>query len=60
MQNRTTLIIAHRFSSIAYADQVFVLDKGALVQQGAAQDLFNQDGLYRQLAMAQALDLQSL
>lgn len=49
MVGRTTLIIAHRLSTVQQADRVMVLDHGALVEQGRHQDLIEQNGLYRRL-----------
>ncbi len=34
MQNRTTLVIAHRFATILKADRILVMDKGSLVEEG--------------------------
>ena len=50
MQGRTTLIIAHRFSTITQADQVLVLEHGQLLQQGSPQQLLLQpEGRFYQL-----------
>jgi ATP-binding cassette subfamily B protein len=48
-QNRTTFIIAHRIQSVMEADQILVLDKGRIIQQGAHDQLVQQDGIYRQI-----------
>lgn len=53
MQNRTTLIIAHRLSTVIGADRVVVLDGGRVVQAGDHQALMAQDGLYRKLVERQ-------
>ena len=44
---RDSLMIAHRLSTIRNADQILVLDKGCIVQQGTHQALMQQEGLYR-------------
>jgi ATP-binding cassette subfamily B protein len=46
---RTTLVIAHRLSTLAHADRVIVLDKGRIIQEGQPEDLLAQEGLYRRL-----------
>lgn len=49
----TTILIAHRVSTIMHADQVIVLDRGRIAQRGTHQSLLEQDGLYRRLWLAQ-------
>ncbi|MGE0542888.1 MAG: ABC transporter ATP-binding protein, partial [Dehalococcoidia bacterium] len=53
MQGRTTLVIAHRLSTIRDADQIVVLDDGAVAERGTHQDLLALDGLYSHLIGAQ-------
>jgi ATP-binding cassette subfamily B protein len=49
MTGRTTLILAHRLSSVIGADRILVLNDGAVVQSGRHSDLIRQDGPYRDL-----------
>lgn len=49
MPDRTTLVIAHRLSTVEHADQVLVLDHGQLVEQGTHTELLARDGLYAHL-----------
>jgi len=53
MRGRTTLIIAHRLSTVAGADRILVLDGGRVVQEGTHDELMARDGLYRQLVQRQ-------
>ena len=55
MQDRTTFVIAHRLSTVMHADQIIVLDKGTIAEQGTHRDLVQQNGLYRQLYELQLL-----
>jgi subfamily B ATP-binding cassette protein MsbA len=49
MQNRTTVIIAHRLSTVRIANRVAVIDKGEIVELGNHDDLMAMDGLYAKL-----------
>jgi ABC-type multidrug transport system fused ATPase/permease subunit len=54
MKGRTSIVIAHRFSTIRKADHILVLDKGRVVEQGTHQDLLNSEvGMYRNLSKLQ-------
>jgi ABC transporter fused permease/ATP-binding protein len=53
MAGRTTLVIAHRLSTVKEADCVLVLDGGRVVQSGPHSDLVEQEGLYRRLVQRQ-------
>ncbi|ADO69461.1 ABC transporter ATP-binding protein [Stigmatella aurantiaca] len=53
MQGRTTLIIAHRLSTVMGADRVLVLEGGNVVQSGSHSALMGQEGLYRRLVERQ-------
>jgi ATP-binding cassette subfamily B protein len=58
----TTLVIAHRLSTLAQADRVIVLDHGRIIQTGTHAELSTQEGLYRRLWQIQTnveADLQS-
>jgi len=56
MQGRTTLILAHRLSSVIGADRILVLDQGRVVETGTHAELIRQDGIYRRLMGAQAAE----
>ncbi|MGB7114798.1 MAG: ABC transporter ATP-binding protein [Anaerolineales bacterium] len=49
MEERTTLIIAHRIQSVMKADLIVVLDKGRIIQIGTHQELLAQEGVYRKI-----------
>jgi ATP-binding cassette, subfamily B, bacterial len=53
LQGRTAIVIAHRLSTILSADQILVLESGAIVQRGKHVELIVQDGLYRELYRTQ-------
>ena len=56
MQNRTTVIIAHRLSTVRNADLIVVLKDGKIAQQGSHSQLLQQGGIYRDLYTLQLRD----
>lgn len=55
MQDRTSVVIAHRLSTVQKADRIIVLDKGQIVQEGTHESLMQQDGLYKTLVELQEM-----
>jgi len=49
MEKRTTVVIAHRLSTVKSASRIIVLNRGVIVQQGTHEDLLIQGGLYQEL-----------
>jgi ATP-binding cassette, subfamily B, bacterial MsbA len=54
-QGRTTLIIAHRLSTVRSADRILVIESGRIVETGSHEELSSQNGLYRKLYELQLL-----
>ncbi|MEK7811740.1 MAG: ABC transporter ATP-binding protein/permease [Pseudomonadota bacterium] len=48
-QNRTTLVIAHRLSTVVDAQQILVMDKGRIIERGTHRELLVQQGVYAQM-----------
>ena len=53
MEDRTTLVIAHRLSTVRAADRIVVMEDGRIVEQGTHQQLSSNGGLYARLASLQ-------
>ena len=56
MMNRTTVIIAHRLSTVRNADTIVVLKDGKIAQKGSHAELLAEDGIYRELYSLQLTD----
>ena len=52
-RGRTTLVIAHRLSTVKHADKIVVLTADGIEDQGTHNELFERDGLYRELYNSQ-------
>ena len=53
MQDRTSLVIAHRLSTVRHADEIVVLQKGEIAERGTHDSLIAQDGIYKKLVEMQ-------
>ncbi|MFC4355681.1 ABC transporter ATP-binding protein [Chryseomicrobium palamuruense] len=54
--DRTTLIVAHRLSTITHADQILVVDHGQIIESGTHQELMKKQGAYYNLFQVQQLE----
>ena len=52
-QNKTVIVVAHRLSTVKDADQIIVLDKGRIVEEGNHESLLQRKGAYYELVMNQ-------
>lgn len=53
---QTTIIAAHRISSVMHADEIIVIDNGAIVERGSHADLLLQNGWYKEMFDSQQLE----
>lgn len=56
MEGRTTIMVAHRLSTIQHADKIIVMHEGQIAESGSHQELLAQDGIYRKLYELQLAD----
>ena len=51
-KEKTIIMIAHRLKTVRHADQIVVVDKGRIVQQGTHEQLMKQEGIYKRFVDA--------
>lgn len=56
MQQRTSIIVAHRISTVRAADRIYVLDDGRIVEEGNHEELVHRDGVYAAMYRRQLLE----
>ena len=56
MKDRTTVVIAHRLSTVQHADEIIVLKKGEIVERGTHAKLILLNGVYKRLQQLQAFE----
>ena len=56
MEGRTTIMVAHRLSTIQHADKIIVMHHGRIQESGTHQELLHQDGLYKKLYELQLVE----
>ena len=60
MEGRTTIVIAHRLSTVSDADKIYVMKQGRLIEEGTHLELLARRGLYAQYCELQFEDVQKL
>jgi len=60
LKDRTSIVIAHRLTTVVNAHCIVALDKGAIIETGTHADLLARNGLYRQLYDEQFFHLQTI
>ena len=56
MQGKTSIMIAHRISTIKNADKILVMDRGRIIEQGTHENLIEKRGTYFELYEKQLLE----
>ena len=56
IQGRTTLVVAHRLSTVKNADEILVVSSGEIIERGNHQELIEQNGVYKKLYDSQFKD----
>ena len=59
-KNKTTIVIAHRLSTVSDADKIYVMKKGRVIEEGTHLELLDSEGLYAQYCKLQFEDGQKL
>jgi len=55
MKDRTSIIIAHRLSTVRHADEIIVLHEGQIAERGKHDELMSQNGIYHKLVSMQEM-----
>jgi ATP-binding cassette subfamily B protein len=56
MRERTSIVVAHRISTVKDADEILVLDDGRIAERGAHRNLLERNGLYAQMYRRQLIE----
>ena len=59
MKDRTSIVIAHRLSTVRHADEIIVLQKGEIVERGKHEELIALNGMYKRLVDMQEVKVKS-